>query len=159
MSATKGLTHQVIVNITSNDSELVLMLLHVCGMTKMATAKTTSWGDNMSDVSFCSFLKGSFAPKRTKINYCSSKMNRVVLAKHRCNSLSLVSALLCSPASPEFMEVLALDGRFITLVSAQTQTDWEWVEQSLSFSCQGKPCHQFGCEGVTCSCPLLPLMT
>ncbi|XP_042350737.1 glutamate-rich protein 6-like [Plectropomus leopardus] len=38
--------------------------------------------------------------------------------------------------SPEFMEVLALDGRFITLASAQTQTDWEWVEQSLSFSCQ-----------------------
>ncbi|XP_059199623.1 glutamate-rich protein 6-like isoform X2 [Centropristis striata] len=40
------------------------------------------------------------------------------------------------PVSPEFMEVLALDGRFITLVNAQTQTDWEWVEQSLSFSCQ-----------------------
>ncbi|XP_033984818.1 glutamate-rich protein 6-like [Trematomus bernacchii] len=40
------------------------------------------------------------------------------------------------PGSPEFMEVLSLDGRFITLVGAQTQTDWEWVEQSLFFSCQ-----------------------
>ncbi|XP_054471510.1 glutamate-rich protein 6-like [Anoplopoma fimbria] len=40
------------------------------------------------------------------------------------------------PVSPEFMEVLALDGRFITLVRAQTQTDWEWVEQRISFSCQ-----------------------
>ncbi|KAK5861068.1 hypothetical protein PBY51_022490 [Eleginops maclovinus] len=38
--------------------------------------------------------------------------------------------------SPEFMEVLSLDGRFITLVGAQTQTDWEWVEQSLFFSFQ-----------------------
>ncbi|KAK5611295.1 hypothetical protein CRENBAI_019045 [Crenichthys baileyi] len=42
----------------------------------------------------------------------------------------------CSPASPNFMEVCALDGRFITLVSTQTQTVWERVEQSLSFSCQ-----------------------
>ncbi|KAK1902457.1 Glutamate-rich protein 6B [Dissostichus eleginoides] len=40
------------------------------------------------------------------------------------------------PGSPELMEVLSLDGRFITLVGAQTQTDWEWVEQSLFFSCQ-----------------------
>lgn len=83
-------------------------------------------------------------------------MNRVVLVKHCWNSLSPVLSRLMSP---EFMKVLALDGRFITLVSTQTQTDWEWVEQSLSFSCQGKPCHQFGCEGVTNSCPLLPLMT
>ncbi|KAL3056318.1 hypothetical protein OYC64_018917 [Pagothenia borchgrevinki] len=40
------------------------------------------------------------------------------------------------PGSPEFMEVLSLDGRFIALVGAQTQTDWEWVEQSFFFSCQ-----------------------
>ncbi|KAK5890355.1 hypothetical protein CesoFtcFv8_013880 [Champsocephalus esox] len=40
------------------------------------------------------------------------------------------------PGSPEFMEVLSLDGRLITLVGAQTQTDWEWVEQNLFFSCQ-----------------------
>lgn len=41
----------------------------------------------------------------------------------------------------------ALHGWFITLVGAQTQTDWEWVEQSLSFSCLGKPCHHFRCVG------------
>lgn len=32
---------------------------------------------------------------------------------------------------------------FITPVGTQTQTDWEWVEQSPSFSCLGKPCHHF----------------
>uniref|UniRef100_A0A7N6AUI3 FAM194 C-terminal domain-containing protein n=1 Tax=Anabas testudineus TaxID=64144 RepID=A0A7N6AUI3_ANATE len=40
------------------------------------------------------------------------------------------------PVSPEIMEARALDGRFISLVSSQTQTDWKWVEQSLFFSCQ-----------------------
>uniref|UniRef100_A0A3Q2R162 Uncharacterized LOC105933608 n=1 Tax=Fundulus heteroclitus TaxID=8078 RepID=A0A3Q2R162_FUNHE len=40
------------------------------------------------------------------------------------------------PASSHLMEVCTLDGRFITLVSTQTQTDRERVEQSLSFSCQ-----------------------
>ncbi|XP_037644804.1 glutamate-rich protein 6-like [Sebastes umbrosus] len=40
------------------------------------------------------------------------------------------------PVSPEFMEVVALDGRFITLVGTHAQTDWRWVEQSLSLSCQ-----------------------
>ncbi|KAM8854908.1 uncharacterized protein AB9W97_020051 isoform 3-T5 [Spinachia spinachia] len=38
--------------------------------------------------------------------------------------------------SPELVEALALDGGFITLVGAQTQTDWEWVEQRISFACQ-----------------------
>lgn len=32
---------------------------------------------------------------------------------------------------------------FITPVGTQTQTDWEWVEQSLFFSCLCKPCHHF----------------
>lgn len=32
---------------------------------------------------------------------------------------------------------------FITPVGSQTQTDWEWVEQGLSFSCLVKPCHHF----------------
>lgn len=27
------------------------------------------------------------------------------------------------------------------------QTDWEWVEQSLSFSCLGEPCHHFRYAG------------
>ncbi|XP_054888063.1 uncharacterized protein LOC129361315 isoform X2 [Poeciliopsis prolifica] len=40
------------------------------------------------------------------------------------------------PDSPHFMEVCSLDGRFITLVSTETQTDWEKVEQSLSCSCR-----------------------
>ncbi|KAK9537683.1 hypothetical protein VZT92_005278 [Zoarces viviparus] len=42
------------------------------------------------------------------------------------------------PVPLEFTKVLALDGsvRFITLVSAETQTDWEWVQQRTSFSCQ-----------------------
>ncbi|KAK2839856.1 hypothetical protein Q5P01_013596 [Channa striata] len=34
------------------------------------------------------------------------------------------------------MELRVLDGRFITSASSPAQTDWEWVEQSLSFSCQ-----------------------
>ncbi|XP_067117321.1 glutamate-rich protein 6-like [Osmerus mordax] len=38
--------------------------------------------------------------------------------------------------SPECIEVHALDGRAITIVSTNTQTDWEWVEQKLSDSCQ-----------------------
>lgn len=46
----------------------------------------------------------------------------------------------------------ALHGWFITLVGAQTQTDWEWVEQSLSFSCLGKPCHHFRCVGGVSGC-------
>uniref|UniRef100_A0A8C7W169 FAM194 C-terminal domain-containing protein n=2 Tax=Oncorhynchus mykiss TaxID=8022 RepID=A0A8C7W169_ONCMY len=36
----------------------------------------------------------------------------------------------------EFIEVHVLDGRSITIVSASTQTDWEWVEQALTDSCQ-----------------------
>ncbi|XP_014899804.1 uncharacterized protein LOC106954640 [Poecilia latipinna] len=40
------------------------------------------------------------------------------------------------PDSPHFMEVCSLDGRFITLVSTETQTDWEKVEQCFSCSCQ-----------------------
>ncbi|KAG8000629.1 hypothetical protein GBF38_017058 [Nibea albiflora] len=52
------------------------------------------------------------------------------------SSGSPLNARVSGPVSPEFMEVRGLDGRFITLVSSQTQTDWEWVEQSLSFSCQ-----------------------
>ncbi|XP_041699577.2 uncharacterized protein LOC121536373 [Coregonus clupeaformis] len=36
----------------------------------------------------------------------------------------------------EFIEVHALDGRAITIVSTRTQTDWEWVEQTLTDSCQ-----------------------
>ncbi|KAK2906023.1 hypothetical protein Q8A73_009966 [Channa argus] len=48
----------------------------------------------------------------------------------------LVELQMTNPVSLEFMEGRVLDGRFITLVSSQTQTDWEWVEQSLSFSCQ-----------------------
>ncbi|XP_031152366.1 glutamate-rich protein 6-like [Sander lucioperca] len=52
----------------------------------------------------------------------------------RCFSTSPIKKK--PPVTPEFMEVLALDGRLITLVSSQCQTDWEWVEQSLSFSCQ-----------------------
>lgn len=52
----------------------------------------------------------------------------------------------------------ALHGWFITLVDAQTQTDWEWVEQSLSFSCLGKSCHHFRCMGggVSGCCSILP---
>lgn len=51
----------------------------------------------------------------------------------------------------------ALHGWFMTLVGAQTQTDWEWVEQSLSFSCLGKPCHHFRCVGgVSGCCSILP---
>ncbi|KAM7380472.1 hypothetical protein PAMP_003765 [Pampus punctatissimus] len=41
-----------------------------------------------------------------------------------------------TPVLLEFTEVRTLDGRFITLVKTQTQTDWEWAEQRLSFSCQ-----------------------
>ncbi|XP_044073343.1 glutamate-rich protein 6-like isoform X2 [Siniperca chuatsi] len=52
----------------------------------------------------------------------------------RCFSTSPIKKKL--PVSPEFIEVRTLDGRFITLVNTHTQTDWEWVEQSLSFSCQ-----------------------
>ncbi|XP_071331269.1 glutamate-rich protein 6-like isoform X2 [Trachinotus anak] len=52
----------------------------------------------------------------------------------RCLRTSSIEQEL--PVSPEFTEVCALDGRFITLVSSQTQTDWEWVEHSLFFSCQ-----------------------
>ncbi|GAA6228748.1 glutamate-rich protein 6-like isoform X1 [Lates japonicus] len=55
-------------------------------------------------------------------------------AEPRCSSTSSIKQKL--PVSPEFMEVRALDGRFITLVSSQTQTDWEWVEHCLFFSCQ-----------------------
>ncbi|CAB1329090.1 unnamed protein product, partial [Coregonus sp. 'balchen'] len=36
----------------------------------------------------------------------------------------------------EFIEVHALDGRAITIVSTRTQTDWEWAEQTLTDSCQ-----------------------
>ncbi|XP_071210574.1 glutamate-rich protein 6-like isoform X1 [Salvelinus alpinus] len=36
----------------------------------------------------------------------------------------------------EFIEVHVLDGSSITIVSASTQTDWEWVEQALTDSCQ-----------------------
>ncbi|XP_042175922.1 glutamate-rich protein 6-like [Oncorhynchus tshawytscha] len=36
----------------------------------------------------------------------------------------------------EFIEVHVLDGTSITIVSASTQTDWEWVEQALTNSCQ-----------------------
>ncbi|KAI3356274.1 hypothetical protein L3Q82_017519, partial [Scortum barcoo] len=73
---------------------------------------------------------------RRKISDYSFKMNRVVGLKCCCKALSPVSVLPSSPVSVEFMEVRALDGRFITVVSTQAQTDWEWVEQSLSFSCQ-----------------------
>lgn len=90
-------------------------------------------------MSFLTLLRGSSAPKRQRI-YLSLKNSW-----WSCNS-SPISVFPRSPVSPEFMEVRGLDGRFITLVSSQTQTDWEWVEQSLSFSCQGKPCHQFGGE-------------
>ncbi|PWA31416.1 hypothetical protein CCH79_00002715 [Gambusia affinis] len=38
--------------------------------------------------------------------------------------------------SPHFMVVCSLDGRFITLVSTETQTDWEKVEQCFSCTCQ-----------------------
>lgn len=37
----------------------------------------------------------------------------------------------------EFIEVHVLDGSSTTIVSASTQTDWEWVEQALTDSCQG----------------------
>ncbi|XP_027877809.1 uncharacterized protein LOC114147535 isoform X2 [Xiphophorus couchianus] len=50
------------------------------------------------------------------------------------SSTSLLEEKL--PDSPLFMEVLSLDGRFITLVSTETQTDWEKVEQCFSCTCQ-----------------------
>ncbi|KAE8299264.1 Glutamate-rich protein 6 Protein FAM194A [Larimichthys crocea] len=59
----------------------------------------------------------------------------IVIMQDNCSG-SPSNAHVSGPVSPEFMEVRGLDGRFITLVSSQTQTDWEWVEQSLSFSCQ-----------------------
>ncbi|KAF1382612.1 hypothetical protein PFLUV_G00145590 [Perca fluviatilis] len=82
-------------------------------------------------------------------NYSSSRLNTplaandlgklragIVLQEQAIKKSELVELDVKNPVSPEFMEVLALDGRLITLVSAQCQTDWEWVEQSLSFSCQ-----------------------
>lgn len=80
-------------------------------------------------------------------------MSIVDLAKARCNPLSPVCVLRSPGLARVHGGVLA--GGFITLVNTQTQTDWEWVEQSLSFSCQGKPCHQFRCEGGQ---PFLPYL-
>ncbi|KAI9530257.1 hypothetical protein NQZ68_004274 [Dissostichus eleginoides] len=74
-------------------------------------------------------------------NYSSSLLNAQICAPLAANDLGKLCAGTLpqeqlKKSSPELMEVLSLDGRFITLVGAQTQTDWEWVEQSLFFSCQ-----------------------
>lgn len=75
--------------------------------------------------------------KENKIHSISPRWGDQV--RHRCDPLSTISF-------PESL-LRRVHGWFITLVGAQTQTDWKWVEQSLSFSCLGKPCHHFKCVG------------
>ncbi|XP_062420875.1 glutamate-rich protein 6 [Pungitius pungitius] len=78
----------------------------------------------------------------TTDDYAGSPLNAQVCAPPAAKDLGKLcaGALIekTRPVSPELMEALALDGGFITLVGAQTQTDWEWVEQRIAFGCQAQ---------------------
>ena len=123
------------------------------------SAKTTSGDNNVSCRSSCSGCLLCCHEAKTLPVCLKDEYSFAVKALHCTVIFCLSPPQRSGLTRVQWRHACRMEDSLL-LVSTRTQTDWEWVEQSLSFSCQGKPCHQFGWRGgVTCSCPLLPLRT